>query len=90
MYGKEIQNLKEEVRSMLVAKEATITEKLHLIDTIERLGISYHFEEEIAKQLEEILNVYADIEEYPELYDLFTAALHFRLFRQHGFNISDS
>ncbi|KAL3528228.1 hypothetical protein ACH5RR_012884 [Cinchona calisaya] len=86
--AKEIEMLKEDVRGMLMAKEITTTEKLHLIDTIERLGISYHFEVEIEEQLEEIFNVQSKIEGHPQADDLFTAALHFRLMRQHGFNIS--
>ncbi|KAL3516404.1 hypothetical protein ACH5RR_023306 [Cinchona calisaya] len=89
MYAKETETLKQEIRSMLVANESAILEKLNLIDVVEWLGISYHFEGEIAEQLEEIFDVYANRESYPESYDLFTAALHFRLFRQHGFSISE-
>ncbi|KAL3537128.1 hypothetical protein ACH5RR_000494 [Cinchona calisaya] len=88
IYAKEIERLKEDVRGMLMAKEITTIEKLNLIDTIERLGISYHFEAEIEQQLEEIFDVQSKIEVHPQAYDLFTAALHFRLMRQHGFNMS--
>ncbi|KAL3500442.1 hypothetical protein ACH5RR_039535, partial [Cinchona calisaya] len=87
MHAEEIQMLKEEVRSMLMAPENTAIDKLNLIDTVERLGISYHFEKEIEQQLQEIFNSHANFKEYPEC-DLFTTALQFRVFRQHGFNIS--
>ncbi|KAL3537129.1 hypothetical protein ACH5RR_000495 [Cinchona calisaya] len=43
---------------------------------------------EIEEQLEEIFDVQSKIEVHPQAYDLFTAALHFRLMRQHGFNMS--
>ncbi|KAA8525635.1 hypothetical protein F0562_007483 [Nyssa sinensis] len=83
MHAKEIEVLKEEVRSMLMEAESTAAEKINLIDTIERLGVSYHFEKEIEEQLKQIFNS-QDAEDY----DLFKMALHFRLFRQHGYNIS--
>lgn len=89
MYAKENEIMKQEVRSMLTATLCTIIEKLNLIDKLERLGISYHFEEEIERQLEEIFKLNANYEEeYQHSYDLFTAGLHFRLLRQHHFNIS--
>ncbi|KAA8525634.1 hypothetical protein F0562_007484 [Nyssa sinensis] len=85
MLAKEIEVLKEEVRSMLMEAESKAAEKINLIDTIERLGVSYHFEKEIEEQLKQIFNS-QDAEDY----DLCTMALHFRLFRQHGYNISCS
>ncbi|XP_027162920.1 viridiflorene synthase-like [Coffea eugenioides] len=88
MYAKEIKMLKEEVRNMLLATENTITEKLSLIDIVQRLGISYHYGAEIANLVEKTFKVYANTKEYPD--DLLSVALHFRLFRQHGFNISES
>ncbi|CAI9115033.1 OLC1v1015867C1 [Oldenlandia corymbosa var. corymbosa] len=89
--AKEIEMLKEEVRIMLIkVKEAKTSEKLELIDTIERLGISYHFEKEIDELLEQIYlqngnnsNAEEDLQN-----DLYATALLFRLLRQHGFNIS--
>ncbi|KAL3500740.1 hypothetical protein ACH5RR_039833 [Cinchona calisaya] len=87
MHAKEIEMLKEEVTRMLLATEKSMMEKFELIDKIERLGISYHFENEIEDQLQELFNLCANFEEYPN-YDLYSAALQFRQFRQHGFNIS--
>ena len=58
--------------------------KLELIDDIQRLGVSYHFEYEIDQTLQQIhdsLNDYCDD-------DLHTCALRFRLFRQHGYPVS--
>ncbi|XP_071917178.1 vetispiradiene synthase 1-like [Coffea arabica] len=87
MYTKEIEVLKVEVMSMLLATGTTMMQKLDFIDKIERLGISYHFEDEIQNQLEQLFNLSTNLGRHLE-YDLSTAALQFRLFRQYGFNIS--
>ncbi|CAA3028868.1 vetispiradiene synthase 2-like [Olea europaea subsp. europaea] len=59
---------------------------MNLIDTLERLGVSHHFEDEIEELLERYFNLKTNYED--EAYDLYTVALHFRLFRQHGYRIS--
>ncbi|KAK4480037.1 hypothetical protein RD792_013094 [Penstemon davidsonii] len=84
-YAETIKQLKEEVRNLLMSEENnTTTEKITLIDTIERLGVGYHFEEEIEKHLEQIYKYHhLNSQEY----DLFTTALQFRLLRQHRYNI---
>ncbi|CAA3027396.1 vetispiradiene synthase 2-like [Olea europaea subsp. europaea] len=85
-YAKEIEGLKNQVRGMLTTPGKDMVEKMNLIDTLERLGVSYHFEDEIEELLERFFNLnlnYAD-----EAYDLYTVALHFRVLRQHGYRIS--
>ena len=59
-------------------------DKLVFIDAIERLGVAYHFEEEIETILRQFhenynqrKNIYED--------DLYYVSLRFRLLRQHGF-----
>ncbi|KAL1532433.1 Vetispiradiene synthase 1, variant 2 [Salvia divinorum] len=84
-HGEEIEELKMEVRKMIVAAEPSTREKLNLIDSVERLGISYHFEKEIEEQLHIFHSSYLEIMESG---DLHTVALCFRLLRQHGRNIS--
>ncbi|KAL7145231.1 hypothetical protein ABFS83_07G066900 [Erythranthe nasuta] len=79
-YEKAIETLKQEVRSKLV--EATSGKLLVLVDTIERLGLAYHFDTEIEAKLEQIYN------EDQEYDDLFTTALRFRLLRQHQYQVS--
>lgn len=82
-YSEEIKLLKKEVCAMLLsAPRSKPAENLNLIDTIERLGLSYHFRDQIEQQLEIIFH--ADHESY----DLFTEALRFRICRQHGYGIS--
>ncbi|PIN08858.1 Vetispiradiene synthase [Handroanthus impetiginosus] len=85
-YGNEIEELKEKVGKMIVASEKKLEEKLVLIDIVERLGLSYHFKNEIQAQLELIFNGSFKLEN--EEKDLFITALEFRLLRQHGFDAS--
>ncbi|XP_027182173.1 viridiflorene synthase-like [Coffea eugenioides] len=86
-YAKEIELLSEEVRRMLLSTENNVMDQLDLIDKVERLGISYHFDNEIEEQLQKIFDECANFEKYQN-FDLSTVALQFRLLRQHGFNIS--
>ncbi|KAL7105738.1 hypothetical protein ACP275_07G063500 [Erythranthe tilingii] len=79
-YAQSIEGLKKEVRSKLVA--ATSGELVIIVDTLERLGLAYHFEAEIEEKLEQI---YKEDQEYD---DLFTTALVFRLLRQHRYQVS--
>ncbi|KAK1381856.1 Vetispiradiene synthase [Heracleum sosnowskyi] len=86
-YSKERDVLKNEVRSMLVSAGGEWTDKLVLINTIERLGVGYHFAEYIEDMLAEMHRVHAKLESY-EKYDLFTTALYFRILRQHGYKVT--
>ncbi|XP_051118260.1 germacrene A synthase-like [Andrographis paniculata] len=80
-YLKEIEVLKDKVKSMLT----TPTQTMELIDIIEHLCLSYHFEDEIEDKLEKYFNL--DVDYIYEAYDLHTVALHFRLFRAHGYHM---
>lgn len=83
-YSEEIKFLKEEVSAMLVgASKSEPAQKLKLIDTIERLGLWYHFGDQIGQQLQIIFD-----NDDQENYDLFTESLRFRILRQHGYGIS--
>lgn len=76
------------MRAKLLAKTDIIDlEKLHLIDLLERMGISYHYEKEIHENLTNIFNFMSGSEEKNQ-YDLYDTALLFRILRQHGFDIS--
>ena len=85
----QIRMLKEVVRKMLLLPAKTLAAKVHFIDLIQRLGVSYHFELEIDDLLQKIHDSYVEngritVEED----DLRTLALMFRLLRQHGYHIS--
>ncbi|XVE50477.1 hypothetical protein DITRI_Ditri01bG0165300 [Diplodiscus trichospermus] len=77
------EELKEEVRKMIVAPVENSKQKLPLIDAVQRLGVSYHFEKEIEDVLEAIYQDSNDAEN-----DLCTTSLRFRLLREHGYNVS--
>ncbi|CAN6715605.1 unnamed protein product [Malus baccata var. baccata] len=77
-----VQELKEEVRRMPTKSPENVSQKLNMIDDIQRLGVSYHFGNEIEEILQKIYKSSYDLD------DLYTAALRFRLLRQQGYNIS--
>ncbi|XP_008460931.2 terpene synthase 10-like isoform X1 [Cucumis melo] len=85
-YGKRLNPLIGEVKAMLKkAPSEDSLEQLELIDTLQRLGISYHFESEIKHVLKTLYNK-RDLDDNKK--DLYATSLEFRLFRQHGFEIS--
>lgn len=66
--------------------------QLELIDTLQRLGISYHFENEIKsildKKYTKINNPSYDISTWTSKNNsLYATALEFRLLRQHGYRV---
>lgn len=81
-----VEKLKQDVGYMLNDdEEMGPLARLELIDSIQRLGVGYQFENEIKRALYTIANRtnYLLIEE-----DLHFVALGFRLLRQHGYQIS--
>ncbi|KAH6812179.1 hypothetical protein C2S51_025941 [Perilla frutescens var. frutescens] len=90
-YYKKVEALKNEVSSMLTAPDSKMLDTMDLIDTLERLGVSYHFQNEIEEKLQHYFVHYYNNDgddQIHQAYDLHTVALHFRLFRQHGHPIS--
>ena len=85
----QVEESKEKVRKMLVAPGEKSSQKLSLIDAIQRLGVAYHLENEIQEILQQLHKTFhdgADREDDDD--DLCTVALRFRLLRQHGYSIS--
>ncbi|KAK1393329.1 myrcene synthase, chloroplastic-like [Heracleum sosnowskyi] len=76
-------DLKEEVRMLLNKEEMDSLDKVELVDSIQRLGVCYHFEDEIQRILEAI----CDCNEKWDDQDLYATSLKFRLLRQHNFNV---
>ncbi|KAG5625386.1 hypothetical protein H5410_010604, partial [Solanum commersonii] len=74
--------LKMEVKIMLSDRNMKQLEQLEIIDNLQRLGLSYHFDDEICS----ILNNICDKNSKRD--NLYAKALEFRLLRQHGFYIS--
>ncbi|KAK1556278.1 hypothetical protein Q3G72_001935 [Acer saccharum] len=84
---KESKELKEDVRAMLV-KEADPLHQLELIETLQRLGLSYHFDHEIKSILGTIYDKRRSNINMQKQESLCVVALEFGLLRQHGYDIS--
>ncbi|XP_015936377.3 (-)-germacrene D synthase-like [Arachis duranensis] len=84
----EVQMHKEKVKMNLSSNDNNILQRLSLIDSIQRLSISYHFENEIDRILVHIHNDFTDKNLAIEECDLHFTALLFRLLQQKGYNIS--
>ncbi|KAJ9671954.1 hypothetical protein PVL29_025549 [Vitis rotundifolia] len=82
----QVQQLKGEVRKLLITAADDSEQKLHLIDAIQRLGLAYHFESEIDEALQHMFDGYVISAEKDD--DVYTASLRFRLLRQQGYNVS--
>ncbi|KAL5745208.1 hypothetical protein ACOSP7_026354 [Xanthoceras sorbifolium] len=87
IYGSQIKELEEKVTEMLIAPTNDLVDKVSLINSICRLGVSYLFEDEIDQQLNHILAAQPNLINEMD-YDLYTVSLLFRVFRQHGYKIS--
>ncbi|KAL6839720.1 hypothetical protein ACP4OV_030408 [Aristida adscensionis] len=75
--------LKSSIKALLIGKEmGTTSSKLRFIDALQRLGISYHFEEEISDILSTV-SMEGDKDQNTE--DVASTALKFRLLRENGF-----
>uniref|UniRef100_M1A6Y1 Monoterpene synthase 2 n=1 Tax=Solanum tuberosum TaxID=4113 RepID=M1A6Y1_SOLTU len=90
-YMKRCNELKKEMKkNLMVMVEGSIQDqldaKLELIDNLQRLGVSYHFKDEIMEVLRSVHNQNSSTTTGDN--SLYSTALKFRLFRQHGFHIS--
>ncbi|KAF5950119.1 hypothetical protein HYC85_012112 [Camellia sinensis] len=80
LYGTKLEELKQETKRVLQSTRDQ-SSLLKLIDSMQRLGVSYHFEEEIEEAISDHVNPIVNG-------NLYTTALHFRLLRQHGYPIN--
>nr|AVT42335.1 casbene synthase [Euphorbia pekinensis] len=85
-YEKQVKVLKENIMVMVCDSACDSVEKIVLIDSLCRLGVSYHFEDAIEEELDRIFN--AQLHIFENDYDLYTISLAFRVLRQHGFKMS--
>lgn len=79
--------LKKEVEGIMNHIIDDPLKQLDLIDTLQRLGISYHFENEIKGILERRYRSNQGNNSCKKN-DVYATALEFRLMRQHGFSVS--
>ncbi|GMN40648.1 hypothetical protein TIFTF001_009872 [Ficus carica] len=81
----EVERLKAVVSREVFGAADDSLEKLKLIDAVQRLGLSYHFEGEMEEALQLMYDAYQDHDHDGDLYNV---ALRFRLLRQHGHHVS--
>lgn len=84
---KRLDELKGFVKMMLIGKDEKPLDQLVTIDLLQRLGVSYHFEDEIKSILDCRYKNY-DRNNMWKVENLYATALEFRLLRQHGHNCS--
>ncbi|PIA50857.1 hypothetical protein AQUCO_01200259v1 [Aquilegia coerulea] len=78
--------LKEYIRSTVFkTDEVGLITRLEMIDNLSRLGVSYHFQEEIRKCLDSIAISKSNLKTDAE--DVHAVALYFRLLRQYEYQI---
>ncbi|XP_010557839.1 PREDICTED: alpha-humulene/(-)-(E)-beta-caryophyllene synthase-like [Tarenaya hassleriana] len=88
-YTERLSSLKKQVMELFTVSKANPIESIKFIDTLCRLGVSYHFEKEIEEQLGKIFasrDFHGIIRS--EECDLCTVGLAFQVFRQFGFKLS--
>lgn len=86
-HAERLKEFKEETRKMLIENlEGQALAQLQLVDTLQRLGVAYHFEKEIDAILTAVHNNDPGKETWKKN-DLSSTALEFRLLRQHGFMV---
>lgn len=83
-----LQVLKQQVKKMLVAGDTPQHELICLIDDIQRLGLSYHFEAEFDTILQHINNNFQELYCSKNDVGLLEVGLCFRLLRQQGHDVS--
>ncbi|XP_023512338.1 terpene synthase 10-like [Cucurbita pepo subsp. pepo] len=87
IYVERFNKLKEEVGVLINQIKDDPLKRLELIDTLQRLGISYHFENEIKDVLKGKYEKRCECDDWKKN-NLYAISLEFRLLRQHGFNVS--
>ncbi|XP_077250017.1 alpha-terpineol synthase, chloroplastic-like [Tasmannia lanceolata] len=83
-YERQLEKLKEDVRCLLKKVDEPFA-RLKFIDALQRLGVGYHFKNEIKDALS-IISMDDNNARMED--DLYATALRFRLLRQHGFEVS--
>ncbi|XP_065857567.1 terpene synthase 5-like [Euphorbia lathyris] len=85
-YTKKVDAIKEKVKDMLIQSTKELA-NIEFIDLLCRLGVSYHFENEIDSQLNRIFTTLPNFLEHNN-YELHTLATLFRVLRQHGYKMT--
>ncbi|XP_022928103.1 terpene synthase 10-like [Cucurbita moschata] len=87
IYVERLNELKEEIGIIMNQIIDDPLKQLELIDTLQRLGISYHFENEIKDVLKRTYEKRYEGDDWKKN-NMYATSLEFRLLRQHGFKVS--
>lgn len=82
---KERAHIKEEEARRIILEivaSSNLTQKLELVDTLQRIGVGYHYKEEIDDLLSSIYN-----DKDGGSNDLYITTLRFYLLRKHGYAV---
>ncbi|XP_071689626.1 10-epi-juneol synthase-like isoform X2 [Rutidosis leptorrhynchoides] len=85
-YAKAMEKPKEELGRLIIDTSMDANEKLSLINSVHRLGLTYLFREEIKVQLDKLIKE-LDMNDY-DVAHLYTISVNFQVFRQFGYNLS--
>uniref|UniRef100_M1CUL9 Sesquiterpene synthase 2 n=1 Tax=Solanum tuberosum TaxID=4113 RepID=M1CUL9_SOLTU len=80
----EVDEYKERIRKMLVEAPEGSLQKLVLIDAMQRLGVAYHFDNQIETSIQNIFDAFKQNDDD----NLHVVSLYFRLVRQQGHYMS--
>ncbi|PAN10360.1 hypothetical protein PAHAL_2G089500 [Panicum hallii] len=78
----------EEVRQILLdtAASSELVLKLKLVDTLQRIGVDYHYKKEIDELLRDVHGAQHEEAGFDD--ELYVVSLRFYLLRKHGYNVS--
>ncbi|KAL4291032.1 hypothetical protein GQ457_14G010580 [Hibiscus cannabinus] len=86
-YAKQVEELKGKVKMVLndIVEHDRLLDQLEMIDNLQRLGVAYHFDDEINNMLG---NIFENSNNQMRKKNLHATALEFRLLREYGFHSS--
>ncbi|PWA48097.1 germacrene A synthase [Artemisia annua] len=84
-YAIAMEKPKEDLRKLIVDPTMDSNEKLGLIYSVHRLGLTYMFLQEIESQLDKLFNKFS-LQDYEEV-DLYTISINFQVFRHLGYKL---
>ncbi|XP_071703503.1 germacrene A synthase short form-like isoform X2 [Rutidosis leptorrhynchoides] len=84
-YAKSMEEVKEELRRLIVDPSTDSNKKLGLIYSTHRIGLAYMFLQEIKGQLNSLFKEFK-LQDYAE-FDLYTISTNFQIFRHLGFKL---
>ncbi|XVE68503.1 hypothetical protein DITRI_Ditri09bG0073200 [Diplodiscus trichospermus] len=84
--SRQVEVLKEKIKDMLMTSTRDPIDNIYLINFLSRLGVLYHFENEIDEQLSRLFITLPQFVDNID-HDLRTIAVIFQVFRSHGYKM---